>query len=336
MQTNLEKGGEPLLPAKDTRSRKYQLTINNPAEKGYSHEKIRSILDGNNPVYYCLCDETGENGTFHTHIYVCYANAVHFSVMKKRFAEAHIEAARGSSQENRDYIRKEGKYLDSDKKETNHIETFEEYGKMPLDKAAKNKKVSEQVLQMIEDGYSNADIMRRFPSCFTKLSHVEKARQTLLEEKYNTERRNVQVYYIYGETGTGKTRFVMDTFGYANVYKVTNYEHPFDRYNGEPVLLLDEFRSSLPFGDMLQYLDIYPCRLPARYADKIACYDKVFIVSNIPLSKQYPNIQVEDSESWNALVRRINKITQFTRNAPFFETNEVEQIEEIVDSYLLP
>lgn len=128
----------------------------------------------------------------------------------------------------------------------------------------------------------------------------------------------------------------MDSFGYANVYKVTNYEHPFDRYNGEPVLLLDEFRSSLPFGDMLQYLDIYPCRLPARYADKIACYDKVFIVSNIPLSKQYPNIQVEDSESWNALVRRINKITQFTRNAPFFETNEVEQIEEIVDSYLLP
>lgn len=248
----------------------------------------------------------------------------------------HIEAARGSSQENRDYIRKEGKYLDSDKKETNHIETFEEYGKMPLDKAAKNEKVSEQVLQMIEDGYSDADIMRRFPSCFTKLSHVEKARQTLLEEKYNTERRNVQVYYIYGETGTGKTRFVMDSFGYANVYKVTNYEHPFDRYNGEPVLLLDEFRSSLPFGDMLQYLDIYPCRLPARYADKIACYDKVFIVSNIPLSKQYPNIQVEDSESWNALVRRINKITQFTRNAPFFETNEVEQIEEIVDSYLLP
>ena len=101
-------------------------------------------------------------------------------------------------------------------------------------------------------------------------------------------------------------------------------------------MLLDEFRSSLPFGDMLQYLDVYPCRLPARYADKIACYDKVFIVSNIPPSEQYKNIQVEQPQSWNALVRRIHRITQFTRNAPFSETNEVEQIEEIVDSYLLP
>lgn len=335
MKTNLEKGGETLLQAKDTRSRKYQLTINNPVEKGYSHEKICSILDKSNPIYYCLCDETGENGTYHTHIYVYYANAVHFSVMKKRFAEAHIESARGSSQENRDYIRKEGKYLDSDKKETNHIETFIEYGEMPLDKAAKNEKVSEKVLQMIEDGCSNANIMRRYPSFFTKLSHVEKARQTFLEEKYKTERRDVQVHYIYGETGTGKTRYVMDSFGYVNVYKVTNYEHPFDGYNGEPVLLLDEFRSSLPFGDMLQYLDLYPCRLPARYADKIACYIKVYVVSNIPLSEQYRNIKAEQPDSWNALVRRFNSITQFTRRTPFFETNEVEQIVEFVDSYLI-
>ena len=79
MKTNLEKGGETLQKAKNTRSRKYQLTINNPVEKGYTHEKIRAVLAENPPVYYCMCDETGENGTPHTHIYVCYRNAVYFS-----------------------------------------------------------------------------------------------------------------------------------------------------------------------------------------------------------------------------------------------------------------
>ena len=136
----------------NTRSRKYQLTINNPIEKGYDHERIRNILDSSKPKYYCYCDEIGKDGILHTHIYVYYENAVFFSTMKNRFPEAHIETAYGSSQENRDYIRKEGKYLDSEKKKTNHSETFKEYGEIPLDKATKNEKISDIVLEMIRDG----------------------------------------------------------------------------------------------------------------------------------------------------------------------------------------
>lgn len=324
MQTNLGKGGETLQSAKNTRSRKYQLTINNPLEKGYNHEKIRSVLEESNPVYFCLCDETGENGTPHTHIYVCYSNAVYFSTMKNRFETAHIEAARGSSQENRDYIRKEGAYADSKKKETNHIETFEEYGKMPLDKAAKNETVSQQVLQMIQDGCTDTEILAKCPSCWHHLSNIERTRQTLLEELYRNSFRQLQTTYIYGETGTGKTRFVMDKYGYSNVYKVTNYEHPFDSYKGEDVLLFDEFRSSLPLQDMLQYIDGYPCRLPARYADKVACYTKVYIVSNIPKEAQYKNMQTEQPASWEAFLRRIHHTIRFD-----IINGTITQIEEI-------
>ena len=79
----------------------------------------------------------------------------------------------------------------------------------------------------------------------------------------------------------------MDRYGDGNVYRVTNYKHPFDGYKGEPVILFDEFRSSLPLPDMLNYLDVYPLMLPSRYADRVACYTRVFIVSNIPLEEQY-------------------------------------------------
>lgn len=323
----------------NSRSRKYQLTINNPTEKGYDHGRIRNVLNDSKPLYYCLCDETGENGTPHTHIYVYYENAVYFSTMKNRFPEAHIETAQGSSQENRDYIRKEGKYLNSEKKETNHSETFEEYGEMPLDKSAKNETVSEQVLRMVQDGCSNSEIIQRFPSYGTKIQHLDRMRQTFLEEKFKNEWRDVKVTYIYGEAGTGKTRYVMDTYGYENVYKVTGYENPFDNYRGEPVLLLDEFHSSLLFNELLQYLDGYPCRLPARYADKIACFTKVFIISNISLKQQYKNIQYEQPQLWNALIRRIDRVVKFERNAdgkiPFYEQNEVMSYDEMVSDYYL-
>ena len=77
----------------------------------------------------------------------------------------------------------------------------------------------------------------------------------------------------------------MDKHGYKNVFRVTNYAHPFDGYRGERVLLFDEFRSSLPLADMLKYLDGYPLMLPCRYADKVACFTEVYIISNIPLEQ---------------------------------------------------
>ena len=81
--------------------------------------------------------------------------------------------------------------------------------------------------------------------------------------------------------------------------------HPFDGYKGQKGILFDEFRSSLPLTEMLCYLDGYPVPLPCRYADRMACYTEVYIISNIPLEKQYPNVQLEtmrasyeDVERW--------------------------------------
>ena len=129
----------------------------------------------------------------------------------------------------------------------------------------------------------------------------------------------------------------MDEYGYSNVYKITNYEHPFDGYNGEDIILFDEYRSSLPIGDFLQYLDCYPCRLPARYHDKVACYTKVFIISNISLDKQYQNIQNEQPQTYNALIRRIDEITkfEFNNNQLPFSNENILKISELPCEYLL-
>lgn len=311
------------------------MTINNPEKYGFTHQKINDTMKNVKWLYYCLCDEIATTDTPHTHLYFVTENAMYFSRVKKLFPTADIEGAKGSSQDCRDYIRKEGKYADSEKKETNLFETFEEYGELPLDKSTKNMSISEQVLEMIENGCSTVEIVRAFPSYTTKIHHIEKTRQVLLEEKYKNVFRDVDVTYISGETALGKSRYVMEKYGYSNVLKITNYKHPFDFYSGQDVILFDEFHSNLLLTDMLQWIDGYPCILPARNADKVACFTKVFIVSNIDLDKQYPNVQVEDVKSWNAFIRRINNVYRFIKNdgsLPFSSSSNGTEIISIPPS----
>ena len=56
-------------------SRKWQLTFNNPAEHGFTHDAIVEAIENlASVVYWCLCDETGSEGTYHTHLYICFQN----------------------------------------------------------------------------------------------------------------------------------------------------------------------------------------------------------------------------------------------------------------------
>lgn len=289
--------------------RKYLLTINNPEEHGLTHEVLKSTLQTfEGCLYWCLCDEIGEQGgTYHTHLYLAFRNAVMFDTMQQRFYGAHIDGARGSHLENRNYVRKEGKWKDDPKRGTNLPDTFEESGDLPEERSA-HVKQSEKIFAMIQDGASNAKILRELPSALFHVPSIEAARQTLLEEQYRTQYRQMHVEYMFGKTGVGKTRGIMEKYGYENVCRTLNYAHPFDNYACQDVLLLDEFRSSLPISDMLNFLDGYPLMLPCRYSDKVACFTKVFVVSNISFEKQYPNIQVTEPETWEAFKRRFHAI----------------------------
>ena len=93
---------------KDRQARGWQITINNPKDKDMGHDMIKEILNAIPSMkYWCMCDEVGEQGTPHTHIYFKTGNPVKFSTLKNKFSTAHIEKAQGTPQNNREYIRKE-------------------------------------------------------------------------------------------------------------------------------------------------------------------------------------------------------------------------------------
>ena len=51
-------------------SRKFQLTINNPQDCGMTHDVILDRAALFHPAYFCMADEIGEQGTYHTHAFL--------------------------------------------------------------------------------------------------------------------------------------------------------------------------------------------------------------------------------------------------------------------------
>ena len=95
-------------------ARKWQITINNPLSHGLDRQTIKDKLQGLKSVLYgCMADERGlEEATPHTHIYIACSSPVRFSTLQKQFnGAAHLEAAIGTSQQNRDYVAKEIHFL---------------------------------------------------------------------------------------------------------------------------------------------------------------------------------------------------------------------------------
>ena len=179
--------------AKDTQSTKYQLTINHPEEKGMTHKKITAILKKNFKTleYFCMADEQGT--VFHTHVFICFLSRVRFSTVKKQFPQAHIEAVKGTVSQNISYIRKTGRWEDTDKGGTAIEGSFEEYGNRPPDSRGKRNDMTE-LYQMVSEGKTNAEILAVNQDYILNIDKIDKVRTTVLTERYkNTFRDTLKV-----------------------------------------------------------------------------------------------------------------------------------------------
>lgn len=102
------------------------------------------------------------------------------------------------------------------------------------------------------------------------------------------KRDAVAVICIVGPTGIGKTHWIFEDFGevlYQPVYG--NGGVWFNKYAGERVLLLDEFRSQMPLQQLLRVLDKFKYTLDAKFGESAAAWTLVFVVSNSAPDRWY-------------------------------------------------
>ncbi|WP_022856850.1 replication-associated family protein [Alloscardovia omnicolens] len=209
-----------------------------------------------------------------------------FSTVKNHFIKAglptvHIEARKGSPRQAYDYCTKEDTRIEGPWQSAHIMDN--------LDLATGKRNDIEDARELIESGLTPRKIMLadsegRFAHLTT---YIETYYQARLSNEYATKERDVLPIYLYGETGSGKSRWVADNLGYPDVYTVSDYTHPYDGYTDQKILVFDEFHSQRPIEEMLRLLDPYPVELPARYHNKQACYRLVIVISNFPLATQY-------------------------------------------------
>lgn len=312
----------------NSQSRKWALVINNPLEQNLTHEAISEILLKFSPTYFCMADEISTSKTLHTHIFLFSKSPIRFSTLKTRFPTAHIEKAYGDAQENRAYIRKEGKWENTDKAETKISDSFLEWGDMPKEVEEKHPQMY-KVIEDIRNGKSTIEIIENSPNLAFRVRDLENLRQTILSEEFTSKNRNVFVTYIFGKSGAGKTSSIFRKHHAKDICRITNYTATrgvlFDNYYNQDVIVFEEFHSQIPIETMLNLTDLYPLFLSARYFDRVAAYNFVYITSNIPLEEQYKQEQIDFPETWNAFLRRIHKVVEFKDVGEIIEYNSVKE-----------
>lgn len=236
---------------------------------------------------YCVWQkEQGDGGTVHYQGYMEFSRAVRLSALRKAVPGAHYEERRGSRDQAREYCRK-----------SDRLDGPWEWGDWVGGQGTRTD--LELSAGMCAAGRSLADIAREQPSVFVKF---HRGLAELRRVSFRPRRRlELKVYLIWGVTGSGKSRYVWDMWG-EEVYSLASQKPVwFDGYDGQKVLLIDEFEGVLEFGreKLLKVLDIYPYLAPVKGGHVYAQWDKIYITSNNDLEAEFRG----DTALWRRVTR---------------------------------
>jgi hypothetical protein len=243
--------------------------------------------------------ESPQEGDDRQHLqgYARWKSARSGSAVKKWLGrnDAHLELPISGDFENHRYCTKEGNVV-------------VQWGEPPAEPTAKGTHPDwDFVKAQVEHGKGLLSILDEKPHMTRYVSAIRQY-VSEVEVKQQAAWRDVKTTYIWGAAGIGKSRAIMEKHGHENVYRITDKKNPWDGYRGEPVVVFEEYRSNFGVERMLNWLDGYPIMLPCRYANRPAQFERVYLITNIPLEEQFTNVQELHPETWGAFLRRIDDV----------------------------
>lgn len=254
-----------------------------------------------------LCPETGKP---HYQGYIQFTNSVRFAGVKKLLDApwCWVAIAKASPEQNFAYTTKEA----------SRAPGAEPYvvGKFTLRKNKGKRNDLHNVMDDIKAGKSIVDIAISNPVSFLRYTNNIRVTQSLIQsQSAQNEYRNVSVEVLIGPPGAGKSHYARAKYGMANVYNLSFATSGntlwWDNYNGQSVVLLDDFYGSgMNWTMLLTVLDKYPLQLQVKGASTWAKFTRVIITSNRDWYTWYP-MQLKGPQWKNqigALYRRFSRI----------------------------
>jgi len=258
--------------------------------------------------------EVGESGTPHLQGYVEMKSPCRLTAMKKLIPQAHLEVSRGSKEQAIMYCLKEDHGLNGEPMrfwliegllqefEISYPDSLENYlssiGGQTNGCTSGMKSRLQAIRLKLSQGNSTAieeiadeefDIWVRYYRAFERyLVMKTKPRDHLLD-----------VYVLQGPTGTGKSRWAMETYPGAYWKQRSNW---WDGYCGQEVVVLDEFYGWLPFDLLLRVCDRYPLLVESKGGQIQFVAKKIIITTN-----QLPSNWYKSGTYFPSFVRRVTE-----------------------------
>jgi len=156
-----------------------------------------------------------------------------------------------------------------------------------------------------------SDVVLENPSLVRSADDLDQLRKYhIAEDARKVPVRPIEVHYIYGPTRCGKTTYAEDNSG-GSFWPATDWTHdPFDGYDYEDTLILEDYHGQLDFFYLLRLLEGRRGMVSIRYHNKPAVFGKVFVLSNEPIDHLYRDIQSRYPGSWKAFLARFDDISR--------------------------
>lgn len=281
-------------------SRRWTFTIFTEDDPTNVHRLLKETLDDNRGIALQQekCPTTGR-----THIqgYAEFTKPKRFSTLQKQMPQgSHLEPARGNRQHNITYVSKDATRLSDPIIDPILLESTTQGRRSDL--VDIGKQIADGDVDLLELADSRPDIILKYPRGLNAL------RDIALRKRQSTW-RNVTTTVYYGSAGTGKTRkacdqpntFILDVANNDNLW--------FDGYNGENVLVIDDFYGWIKHHTLLRILDGHPYRCPIKGAFVPACWTEVYITSNTHPRNWYKSISWEENKPLRRRLKHIYRVT---------------------------
>jgi len=147
-----------------------------------------------------------------------------------------------------------------------------------------------EIYEYLKEGMSSSEIRDINPGMHAKYWKWIERTENDFKRKECNKFVGVTVDVMYGKAGTGKTSYVMQKHGSENVYKLEKGNGDnlwFDGYNGQKVLIIDDFYGWIKYSKMLNLLDGYKMMLEVKGGVTYSNWEHVYVTSNDAPDKWY-------------------------------------------------
>lgn len=303
-----------------------------------------------NPKKYALIvhdkdiDDKGQPESPHVHVMMCFDNARSINNVAKQLGDKpqYIEAWKGKAENGFAYLihvtdnaRAKHQYSVGEvkanfdypammQKMEQEVKSADTYGDSSKIKALLNLLyVGEITREEVEKQLTGTQYAKAYKQI--EAVHAKYLQNSAVEwrKEMAASGKSVQVIWIYGLAGTGKTSLAKE---YARKKGQSHFmagssRDVFQMYAGEHTLILDELRpsSTIQYEDLLRIFDPFgmdeQVMLPARYTDKVLVCDLIIVTSPynpIQFYKELFKDRGKSIDSFEQLKRRISLTVHMT------------------------